>query len=267
MHASDPRRAPGAPRGPSSRGPAGCAFAAPGGSRFATEQENEFGSLGPLTATLRWLPNARAPKAYTRDEAARLGGRGGVYIAVDAGQVPPQPLKVGRAETFAVRMGNADYRAHERRLPGLRFYLAEVHVAARGRHGVGGVAGMVEYALARTLLRAGKALPLHRLPYRVARIVGDVDVVHPLPAPLKGLLAAAYRVSGGRDAKKQVVMQYQPQPDRILLKVRRGATATWELGEAADAFRQSPFDERRWDALIASWRRDPDGRRQAAREA
>jgi len=166
----------------------------------APAKEFEFGELGeleqetflgPLTATLKWMKNP-----YTREDVVKNArGFGGVYIAFQAapskGKI--KILKVGMADTFARRMGDAKYVEWGKTYPGLRFYLAEVR-GNRGNRGTGGVVRMVEHALARLLRRAGE-LTGNQLPRLPVLTKGAIKVTNVLPTSLIHLLTPALRTS------------------------------------------------------------------------
>jgi hypothetical protein len=195
----------------------------------ADEEEVE---IGPITASLTWLPSPSNPKSFlfTRQEATDPKWGGGVYIIVhaDTGEI----LKVGKAMSFVSRLGS--YRTGLA-LPGssnkklkvaadkLRFYLGRIDKAIDPfTH--------VERALTRLLFRSSESL-LGSRPVAAQQVAGRVELKNILPTPLKNKLLSAYRAPQGTDKRGQRIEKgrapYQVHQDNLILEPT--SFPSWEI--------------------------------------
>jgi hypothetical protein len=146
--------------------------------------------LGPIEARLTWRP-----RLYSLEEARGVPG-GGIYIVVHPTD-DTQLLKVGETNRFRSRFkasgdyGTAGAYGSKYASDGpLRFYLAESSVTGGGGHNP---QKMIEYAIARLLIRAGHGLPEHQRSRNPVPIDAIVRITNPLPEPLRNQLRPAYR--------------------------------------------------------------------------
>jgi peptidoglycan hydrolase-like protein with peptidoglycan-binding domain len=191
----------------------------------------ELETLGPLTAELKWLPENAQPKLYSLQKALLEPG-GGVYIALNKNGTP---LKVGVTNSFATRLRR--YGKAAQKIGGVWFYLAQIK---RGRIGGSGIAGAdkaIEYAIARTLLRAGRGLRWHGKPFAVAAVTDTVDIRNILPKPLASLVSKAFTASG-KDPRQQPIRTYpapSPTEGLRLLKSKHPEWEAWSNAAAGQA--------------------------------
>ena len=192
----------------------------------------ELETLGPLTAELRWLPDNDRASRYALDKAVLEPG-GGVYIATNKHGTP---LKVGVTNSFKVRL--ARYAGPASKIGGVWFYLAHIR---RGRIEGSGIAGAdkaIEYAIARTLMRAGRSLPWHKLPKNVARIEGTVEIRNILPKPLMWLTSKAFTATP-RDSRGQPISPYPSPPATGPFRLLKSKHPEWEAWDAGARSRQA----------------------------
>jgi Putative peptidoglycan binding domain len=168
---------------------------------YTEEVLGEIKTLGPITATLRWLPNPKAPNLYTRSDAMAVEG-GGVYIAVDTAS--NDLLKVGETGEFKGRFRETTYVDMERRIPNLKFYLAYIFGPSRGHCGAAGCNEIIERAIARTLRRAGATLPEDKRKAPPSEVTGPIKITHILPKPLLAKLHEAYGATVKHTKKKRL---------------------------------------------------------------
>lgn len=181
----------------------------------------ELETLGPLTAELKWLPENDHPKLYSLENARKEPG-GGVYIALDK---RGKPLKVGITNSFDKRL----YRYEEAasKIGGVWFYLAQIKRGRIGGLGIAGAANAIEYAIARTLLRAGRELRWHRKPFKFATVTGTVDIRNILPKPLATLVSKAFTATGA-DPRGRPIRTYPSPASTDGLRLLESRHPKWE---------------------------------------
>lgn len=213
----------------------------------ANDGDQTESELGPLNASLTWLPNNGKPTLFTRDQASKQKG-GGVYIVVEShdGVTVKRILKVGKTADFARRFGSdQDYKvalADQTRGPkvpvaNLRFYLGQMRGVDRHAH--------VERALARLLFRTGETL-VGGQPVRANPVQGKLRIQNILPGPLQTIAAtrgtrldAAYRAAAGRDSRGQQISAGSPpvpnSPNTLTLDPK--SFPNWEISPPQNAAR------------------------------
>lgn len=214
--------------------------------------------LGPLVASLTWLPNNENPKLFTRDEASLRPG-GGVYIVVEShnGTAVDRILKVGKTDNFKRRFGSdQDYKvaladqtgkkkvaladqAGKKAVPAasLRFYLGQMRGVDRHAH--------IERALARLLFRTGESL-LGGRAVSANPVRGKLIIKNILPKPLTKLsatgptrLGVAYTAREGLDRRAQRIPAGSP-PVPVLdntLTLDPKSFPSWELSHPQNTHR------------------------------
>lgn len=194
--------------------------------------------IGPLKASLAWQTSSDNPGSFLfkREEAVKKDkgvGKygGGVYIVVDV-KDPKKILKVGKAMSFASRLGsyrNGLVRLHPPNkgakvdADDLRFYLGRIDNAVDPfTH--------VERALTRLLFRIGEDLPGSRS-VEAQPVVDKVELKNILPPPFKSKLLPAYRAKQGKDVHGHQIEQgkapYQVHADDLILEP--GGFTKWEV--------------------------------------
>lgn len=191
-----------------------------GGQRDETEsveEETEEEVLGPVSAKLEWL-ETNGRHLFTNDEARKKAGRG-VYIAVN---IKGEIQKIGEAGGLQGFKGRiSDYGKD------MSFYLARIISGNSGPYGIAQVSAFVQYAIARTLYRAGEQMPLHGIPRVVGNITGTVNIENILPQPLKGLLVKAYPASGMDKWGQPITQHTKVLPTTTSLSLHQTPTSIW----------------------------------------